>query len=142
MILIPIKNGKLNMLITFIIGNILECISYKILGYHFDLYSAAIGSYTLYYLTAIFQINWLVLLFKKLKPTKLIHYIGKNSLVYYALHAQIFVTFDKILKNIVYVYIHGLIKLSVTIIILTIISIIINKYFPFIVGKKRCNNDI
>ena len=73
------KTGKLIinenwtfLVLSIIMGNMLCFISFKVLGYCFDLYAGKFGSFLLYYLTAYAQINWLVIIFRKIKKAKLL----------------------------------------------------------------------
>ncbi|MBQ3409306.1 MAG: acyltransferase family protein [Clostridia bacterium] len=135
---LKVNENKLFILLYIIMGNSLCFISFKILGYHFDLDLDKIGSFTLYYLTAFAQISWLLILFKKIKKAKVLSFIGKNSMVFYVWHTIVFSIFDEITRGKIekeYAII-GL-KMITSIIVLTILTGVVNKYFQFVLGRKK-----
>lgn len=135
---LKLNDNKLFILLYIIMGNSLCFISFKVLGHHFDLDLDKIGSFTLYYLTAFAQISWLLVVFKKIKKAKVLSFIGQNSIIFYVWHTVVFSIFDKILGDKIeeqYAII-GL-KMITSIIILAILTGIVNKYFPFVLGRKK-----
>lgn len=134
------KYNNLIIISSMLLGIILCAINYKIFGYHSDIYMDKIGSYILFYGSAISGIIGITNLFKKVKQSVILKYIGQNSLIYYVFHTTYFSTYDLILKH--YNIEKDNITIAITYIILTIILTvpliyIINRYFSYILGKSK-----
>ena len=86
----------------------------------------------LFYFGAIAGILFSVSLFKYIKGAKALLWLGQNTLTYYAFHKTIFVI-CKMRLNIQ----NWIITMVITMAILVPISLFINKYIPFLVGKKQ-----
>ena len=101
------------------------------------------------YLTSIVGIVTLILIAKAIKINKYINYVGRNTLIYFALHGKVYSIiqillkkfaisfYSEVLNNAVVssVFCLGLsLALSV---ILIIPAYIINRCFPFIVGRSK-----
>lgn len=109
-----------------------------------DLFYQNIGNPLLYILMSIFGI-WMTLIISKMMHNfSVLKYIGKNSLIFYAFHRPIFVpmamfilpylkSYSSIFRNSI---VQTITVFSIIFIGLVIISEIINKFFPFVVGKK------
>lgn len=82
---------------------------------------------------------------KKLPYNRLLSYIGMNTLIYYGLHGKVESLIETILRkvgiyqgacaNVVEGIVVGIIIVVIVMIILLIPTWIINRYFPFVVGK-------
>ena len=114
----------------------------------YDLYSSDIGNYFLYMAGAIIGTMFVISLSMIIKKNRPLEYIGKNTLVFYAFQNFIVIPmFDYILPVIYRLagistlphinYLSFLITLSGSIVILSIISELFNRFFPFAVGKKK-----
>lgn len=135
---LKINESVIFTVIYAVMGTLLCFISYKILGYHFDIDLDKIGSFLLYYLTAFAQINWLIIVFKKIKKLKLLPFIGRNSIIFYVWHMQAFYIYTLVMANVVVErYLVLILEMITSIIMLSILSIVINKYFPYILGRKK-----
>lgn len=103
------------------------------------------GGFFSYYLLAFSGIFGFVYLFKKIGNSKILEYYGRNSLIVLALHFPLkdILTKMAILSfgvELEYFYYNLAFALSLTVLnLLFLIPVIylINKYFPFLLGKKR-----
>lgn len=85
----------LSLLVLCCVINIsLGLISLNISGQNVDIFYNQYGFIPLTYLSAISGIAAVIIISHKLKP-KAIQYIGRNSLIYFALHQQIFIALVK-----------------------------------------------
>lgn len=104
-----------------------------------NLHKEILGNEIIFIIASFVGITSLIMLCKKLKPCKYIIFIGRNTLVYYAFQSKaikvIYIILNKISININQ-YILSIIIMIIVSLILIIPSIIINKYFPFLIGKK------
>ena len=100
------------------------------------------------YITAIVGIYTLILIAKVVKANKYIKYVGQNTLIYFALHGKVYSTiqilmkkialgfYEKVLSNTVFSSVFCLALSLALSVILIIPTYIINRWFPFIVGRK------
>jgi len=98
------------------------------------------------YVENITGIASLVLISKLIRPNKLISFVGQNTLIYFGLHGKIESIFETILvkfnllefieKTFIVNYVACFTVVFLVIIILIIPTLIINRYFPFVMGKK------
>lgn len=100
------------------------------------------------YLTSIVGIATLILIAKVIKANKYINYVGQNTLIYFALHGKVYSIIQTLLKKFAvgfYSEVLNSIALSsvfclglslVLSVILIVPACIINRWFPFIVGRK------
>lgn len=125
--------------------------NYRIHSFSTNLYWNQYGNILLFYMASITgSILWIVLFKKFISKSNLLTYIGKNSIVFYALHQGIIMPCcSRLLKiifnNLVipsYLYIIYYILESILVAIIIIpICFVINKYFPFMLGKNLLNKD-
>ena len=118
------------LLILFIINIFIA----KYNGY-VDLNNLVFNNVFLYVLNAIFGSFIVILACKKIN-IKFIKYLGQNSLIIMALHQNIMYLFEKVTGLSLYGYISGLILCILIILIEIPIIYVINKYLPFMLGKK------
>lgn len=101
------------------------------------------------YLTSIIGIATLILIAKVVKDNKYINYVGQNTLIYFALHGKMYSIIQMLLKKFA-VGVYAVVLISVAIssvfclglslalsVILIIPTYIINRWFPFIVGRNK-----
>ena len=110
-----------------------------------DLYYQDLGNPLLYFVSAMCGIFMTLIFSKYFDKLKLIRYIGTNSLVFYAFHRPIFipVVYHLIIKiessKISYILTDN-VKTMISVIFictgLSILSIFINRYMPFLIGKS------
>lgn len=103
------------------------------------------------YVCQIVGIIVLVSVTKSFKSNSYINYVGQNTLIYFALHGKVLSLLQTVLKKIageVYLYIISDVALSsifallmalVITFILIIPTYIINRWLPFVVGRKAYN---
>lgn len=101
------------------------------------------------YLTSIVGIAMLVLIAKVIKANKYINYVGQNTLIYFALHGKVYSIIQTLLKKFATdfysVVLNSMVVSSVFClglslalsVILIIPAYIINRWFPFIVGRSK-----
>lgn len=102
-----------------------------------DLYACNIGNYFLYMLQSISGIWFAMIVSDKIGNSKILEYIGKNTLIFYMFHSQVFfIISNDILNNYKFSNnIKFIIEISTTSILLCGLSYIINKFLPFLLGK-------
>lgn len=100
------------------------------------------------YLTSIIGICTLILIAKVVKPNKYINYVGQNTLVYFALHGKAYSIvqtslkkflagfYSAVLNNVAISSVFCLGLSLILSVILIVPAYIINRWFPFIVGRK------
>ena len=79
------------------------------------------------------------------KLPKICYKIGQNTLIFYGLHGKLESLYESIVENFIgnniYIQtIHSILGTIIISIILLAISHIVNKYFPFLLGRKRIEN--
>lgn len=95
----------------------------------------------------LFGVAFCVIISKLIPDNKLISYIGMNTLIYYGLHGKVESIIETILRkvgiyqsictNTILGILAGIMIVSVVSIVLLIPTWIINKYLPFVIGKKE-----
>ena len=102
------------------------------------------GGFFSFYLLAFSGIFTFVYIFKKVRTSKILEYYGRNSLIVLALHFPMKDILTK-LSNIIFgidldcfgcTTIFALILTGLNLVCLTPVIFTINKYFPFLAGKK------
>lgn len=101
------------------------------------------------YLTSIVGIATLILIAKMVKANRYINYVGQNTLIYFALHGKVYSIIQTLLKKFAADF-YSMVLNSVSIssvfclglslilsVILIVPAYIINRWFPFIVGRKN-----
>lgn len=144
---------KQNYPLSFLIAGIIHIsswvLNFKISGDIIDIYGNSFGNIILFYLEgiagAIATITIIMLLSEHLKLS-VISFIGKNSIIYYALHQSIFLPIcNFILKRIVGIEllntvtgacIYFVLESAFVCIVITPFVFVIKKHFPFVLGKS------
>ncbi|PLS08465.1 acyltransferase family protein [Neobacillus cucumis] len=131
-------------ILLFIINVVTGYLNDVVTGERVDFYSSSLGNIPLFYLSAFSGIGAFVILVKQMKKNKVLQYIGKNSFIYLALHQKIVffvfglliqnsvVNFDTLLKHPI---VEGLLYTLITVVVLIPAVYLINRYFPFLLGK-------
>lgn len=123
----------------FICINIIAGIINLKLGFVFDLYSNNVSIYPIYYLCGFSGVFACIGIFKKLPKIKALCQLGENTLVFYALHKSVFLTFNFIFEKFKINYgkttITGLVYIVLASGVLYVISCYIKKYVPWMLGK-------
>jgi len=130
--------GIIMMIITVLLFGINGCVDYHYL---------ILKNYALYFPLAIIASLGVVLICKNIYSLRLIEFFGKNSLIIMATHVQCYILYVAIKLSELISGIMGqssialaLFILSIMIIVFlieSIIILIINRFFPFVIGKRR-----
>ena len=137
------KISKFPIIIILLIINLLA----GSINTNIDISNGKYGSFILFYIAAISGIFATIIIIKNLPNSKFISFIGKNSFVYLAIHQYVIFGFlkrnmssaifesqfilDKLMVSFYFVII-------ACIVILPIVKII-NRWLPFILGRKKQN---
>ena len=101
------------------------------------------------YLESIVGITLLIMVTKVIKSNKYINYVGQNTLIYFALHGKVYSVIQTLLTKFVPCFytmvlsstvLSSIFCLGLSIflsVVLIIPAYIINRWFPFIVGRKK-----
>lgn len=101
------------------------------------------------YILSFIGITAVIMISKHVPPNRYINYVGQNTLIYFALHGKAYSLIQTVLKKVasgVYTMILGNTVLSSVFallfalllsVLLIIPAFVINKWFPFIMGRKR-----
>ncbi len=104
-----------------------------------------------HYLTSIIGCIVIISYCKVIKINKYISFVGQNTLIYFAFHGKLYSLIQTILKkiipdiyliilnNVFYSTVFSICFAILLSILLIIPTLIINNYFPFIMGKKNVN---
>jgi acyltransferase len=137
----------LNTFIVFLITNMVTgYLNFVNSGERVDFYDSSLGNIILFYLSALSGIGMFVILIKQMKQSKILQYIGENSLIYLAFHQKIvFVLFNLIVQNTLLdseklvenPFIKGSLYTLMASLILVPVVFAIKRYFPFVLGKTK-----
>ncbi|GAB6988174.1 acyltransferase family protein [Paenibacillus pini] len=105
-----------------------------------DIFSGAYGNYILFYVSAISGIFVIIMLSQAIQSQIIVTFIGVNTLVLLVFHPFILAIIRKLIQlpTDVPAYLSLLTSIAYTIVALLIsmpVILIINKYFPFVIGK-------
>lgn len=101
------------------------------------------------YLISIVGLTVVVFIAKKIKANKYISFVGANTIIYFGLHGKVYAVLEHILStkfgnfysfclnNDLYSSILAIILTFIMSIVLTVPAEIINRWFPWIVGRKK-----
>ena len=101
------------------------------------------------YATSILGITTVVLIAKVVKPNRYISFVGQNTLIYFALHGKVYSVIQTVLKRFAGGFYAAILEnmyassafclaLSLLLsVVLVVPAYIINRWFPFIVGRKK-----
>lgn len=142
-----IKNKVLSFDYVYILIVVSVVLSY--INYHYfgipDLFYCKLGSYYIFILTALLGIWIIMLVSKRISFSKIMEYIGMNSFIFYFFHSTlVFPICDYILwkvgKIINIIFSNNALfwmQICISTLMLIVISFLINKYMPFLVGRRR-----
>ena len=128
-----IINKDLNILSIIVLGMA------NIILSHFnglvDLWSLQFGHIFLYIACSILGSLSIIYLFKKIKQSYILKYLGENSLIIMATHQVLLEKFINVVTGGEYTYLTGFLTLLLIILIEIPIIEIINRYMPFMLGR-------
>ncbi|SDB46788.1 Fucose 4-O-acetylase [Pseudobutyrivibrio sp. YE44] len=135
------KNTRLNrFILLFVYLVLIAFLSEELLG--------KVGWIAASYIISLLGVLLLIMLSKVLKTNNYIEYVGANTLIYFALHGKLYAVVQRVLKckagtmyctclhNIYYSIIISVLITILLSLILIIPSFIINRWFPWMVGRK------
>ena len=108
-----------------------------------------VGDILYHYLTVVVGIATLILIAKEIKANRYINYVGQNTLIYFALHGKALSVIQTLLKKFAVGFYSAVLNnvalssvfclgLSLALsVILIVPAYIINRWFPFIIGRQR-----
>lgn len=109
-----------------------------------NMFSGIYGNYICFYLASITGTIGVILICKKISSSKVLEFIGQNTFVYLAIHQYVIFS---VLKKITGIFITdnsgiSLIIIAIVYVLFTIVVLyipikIINRYFPYLVGKSK-----
>lgn len=137
---------NLSMLVPFILLNVVTgYLNFVQTGKRVDFYNSSLGNIGLFYLSAFAGIGAFIIIIKRMKSYQFLQFLGKNSLIYLALHQKIvFLLIDQLMGNSLLELgkmseiplLKGLFYTVATGVILVPIVYAINHYLPFVVGRS------
>ena len=104
------------------------------------------------YISAIAGITAIVMISKVVKTNRYVSYVGQNTLIFFALHGKVYSLIQTVLKkfaggfysavlsNVAASSVFALVLALVLSLLLIIPAYIINRWFPFIVGRAKKND--
>ena len=110
-----------------------------------DIYNCQIGQIFIFILTSLSGSIAIIYISKGIKRNRIVEFLSANTLTFYAFQNKIVIPIcenavrfiDKMfISNLLY-YMEWVISAVLTILILSMISIVINKFAPYIVGKGK-----
>lgn len=132
--------NKLVFIIAIVIYLLIRVLDFVFFKSQIDLATSKIGNIPIYIISAILGILIIYIISNKInkKRNSILVFLGQNTLLYYSLHLKVMVTLDKfLLKLNINDYIYCFVNATLTIIILVIPVIIINRYLPIVSGKYK-----
>ncbi|WP_338473035.1 acyltransferase family protein [Niallia sp. XMNu-256] len=119
-------------------------LNYLLSGERVDMYESQYGNYALFVIAAFSGIIAFLIAVQKIETNAVFQYVGKNSLIYLALHQSIVfsvlnMVFKKTLENESFlnkIWI-GSFYTMVSILIIAPIAYFIKNYFPYILGRSK-----
>ena len=137
--------NKINLFFVVLVYSFLLYLNYKIFNNTYISINSYDTEILMYFILSLASIWILVIASKKIGSNKWIEFVGKNTLVYFAFSGKIqsiieVVTNKYIIYNSSNIYYISVILTIIISILLGVPSIIINRYFPFILGRKRIKN--
>lgn len=114
-------------------------------GERTDMFYGNYGNYFLFFIAALTGISAFIIFTKLIKNIALFQYVGRNSLIYLALHQTIIFTLLDIVTNKYFVnakflevpMLKGLLYTVITLILIVPIIYVVNNHLPFILGKNK-----
>ena len=132
------------LLIACFLNIVTGYLNFLLSGERVDMYEGLYGSYTLFVISAFSGIIAFLIAVQKIGSSPVFEYIGRNSLIYLALHQSIVfsilnMVFKKTLENGSFLSKVWIGSVYTVIAILTIapIAYCIKNYFPYILGKSK-----
>jgi fucose 4-O-acetylase-like acetyltransferase len=132
-----------------IINRIIVLVVYLTIIYWFSPYLSGIWNRIMIYISSLVGIMLIIMFSKSIKTNAYISYVGANTLIYFALHGKLLAVIEKLLHmiadpfysycldNVWYSSMLSIVMALLLSVILIIPSLVINNWFPWMVGRKR-----
>ena len=126
--------NKINLKVYQIITLTLVSIGFSLLNGHVDLWGIQFNNIFLYVFNSILGSLAIIFMMKKINGSKVLEFLGQNTLVIMATHQLIL---EAILKSSLIKYLNDIMIIFIILLLEYPLIKIINKYLPFMLGKKR-----
>lgn len=126
--------SKINFKIYQILILIAISIIFSILNGHVDLWGVQFNNLPLYVFNSIIGSLLIIAIAKKINCSKVLEFLGQNTLIIMATHQLIL---QAILKSSLIKYLNNIMIIFIILLLEYPLIKIINKYLPFMLGKKR-----
>ena len=126
--------NKINIELYKIIIILLFSIVFSLLNGRVDLWGVQFNNLFLYVFNSIMGSLLIISIAKKINGSKALEFLGQNTLIIMATHQLII---EAILKSTLIKYLNGIIFIFIILLLEYPLIKIINKYLPFMLGKKR-----
>ena len=126
--------NKINIELYKIIIILLFSIVFSLINGKIDLWSLQFNNLFLYVFNSIVGSFAIILITKKINRSKVLDFLGQNTLVIMATHQLIL---EAILKSSLIKYLNDIMIIFIILLLEYPLIKIINKYLPFMLGKKR-----
>lgn len=126
--------NKINIELYKIIIILLFSIVFSLLNGHVDLWGIQFNNIFLYVFNSILGSLAIIFMMKKINGSKVLEFLGQNTLVIMATHQLIL---QAILKSSLIKYLNNIMIIFIILLLEYPLIKIINKYLPFMLGKKR-----
>lgn len=126
--------NKINIELYKIIIILLFSIVFSLINGKIDLWSLQFNNLFLYVFNSIVGSFAIILITKKINRSKVLDFLGQNTLIIMATHQLII---EAILKSTLTKYLNGIIFIFIILLLEYPLIKIINKYLPFMLGNKR-----
>ena len=109
-----------------------------------DMYEASLGNYLLFYFAALTGSFIAIFMSMKIRQNRLLLFFGRNTLAIYGFHMIVGVVLSILVSRIVgsplseiEMVMLGVIKTIINLSLMIPICVIVNKYFPWILGRSK-----
>ena len=126
--------NKINIELYKIIIILLFSIVFSLINGKIDLWSLQFNNLFLYVFNSIVGSFAIILITKKINRSKVLDFLGQNTLIIMATHQLIL---QAILKSSLIKYLNNIMIIFIILLLEYPLIKIINKYLPFMLGKKR-----
>ncbi len=125
---------------------------YLIIVYGTRQFDQGLAAIALGYITSLVGFMFLTLICKRIKVNRYISYVGANTIIFFALHGKVFAVIERVLASVlpgVYstclnnVFYSSVLAVVITLIMSIILiapAYVINRWFPWVIGRKSAKN--
>lgn len=139
--------NRKSLLICCFLNIVTGYLNFLLSGERVDMYEGLYGNYALFIISAFSGIIAFLIAVQKMRSNAVLEYIGRNSLIYLALHQSIVfstlnMVFKKTLENDSFlggIWIGSLYTI-IAIVVIAPVAYFIKNYFPYILGKSKIDS--